>query len=142
MARTSEGGLSLLFRFLVAYRLLIYLGGLLAISMPLGLAWVFDIELSEGARMAIVGVSFGLILLTYLAERRVGLDHVEPGTGESTESYSTRLQVTVMLAIVGVAVGIYLLLEGSAVVGLLFLTGALLFFQVGYSSEREDAEEI
>lgn len=140
MARTSDDGSELLFRFLVAHRILLYVGGLIAISTPLGLAWAFDYELSPGARTAVVGVSLGVIVLTYLAERRVGLEHAGPRTGDSRKSYSTRLQASVFLAIVGIAVGIYLLLEYDQIAGLLFLAGALFFFQMAYRSERDREE--
>jgi hypothetical protein len=137
MARTSDGGAQLLFRFLVAHRILIYVGALIAISMPLGLAWAFDYEVSPGARTAVVAVSMGVILLTYFAERRVGLDNVGSGPGDVDESYSTRLQASVFLAIVGIAAGIYLFLEYDEIAGLVFLAGALFFFQAAYRQERK-----
>lgn len=140
MARTSDDESELLFRFLVAHRILIYVGALIAISMPLGLAWAFDYELSPGARTAVVGVSMGVIVLTYLAERRVGLEHGGPETGSTAESYSTRLQASIALAIVGIAAGVYVFLEHDEVAGLLFLVGALFFFQLAYRSEREREE--
>lgn len=135
-ARPSGGGLAFVARFLVAYRLLFYLGGLLAISTPLGLAWVFDIELAPAARTAIVGVSFAVLLATYLAERRVGLNHVDPATGAPREAYSLRLRVSVVLALAGLAIGTFLLLDGRPGPGLLFGAGALLFFQLAYRAER------
>lgn len=141
MARTSEGNQSLLFRFLVAHRITFYVGGLIAISLPMGLVWLFDYELSSAARTAVVGVSFGVILLTYFAERRVGLDHADSPTGGVEETYSTRLKASVLLAIVGIAVGIYILLTYDLIAGALFLVGALLFFQVAYRSERDRAGE-
>lgn len=140
MARANEGGPSLLFRFLVDNRLLFYVGGLIAISMPLGLVWLFGVELPPGARTAIVTVSFGIILLTYLAERRVGLERVHATDDRAREPYSARFRAIVFLAIVGIAVGIYLLLERDPIVGLLFLAGALLFFQQAYRVERDRSE--
>lgn len=128
-----------LLRFLVAYRLLFYLGALVAMSLPLGLAWLFDVELPPAARTTIVGVSFAVIVATYLAERRVGLDHVDPRTGAPTEEYSTRMRVSFVLAIGGVAAGVYFALSARPVVGVLFLLGALLFFQMAYRSTL-DAE--
>lgn len=136
MAETRDDRFGVLFRFLVAYRLLFYLGGLIAMSLPLGLAWLYDLELPSAARMTIVTVSFGVILLTYLAERRVGLGHVDPHTGEPTESYSLRLRASVVLAIIGIAAGVYLVLDGRPAAGLLFVGGALLFFQLAYRNER------
>lgn len=131
----TRAGPDLLFRFLVAYRLLFYLGALVAMSLPLGLVWLFDVHLPPAARTTIVGVSFGVILLTYLAERRVGLDHVDPRTGAPTETYSHRMRASVVLGIVGIAAGVYLLLDERHAVGFLFLAGALLFFQLAYRSE-------
>ncbi|MFB6161469.1 MAG: hypothetical protein ABEJ61_09885 [Haloferacaceae archaeon] len=133
--RTHAGDPALLFRLLVAYRLLFYLGGLLAMSAPLVVAWTFGVELPRPVRTTVVAVSFVVILLTYLAERRVGLDHVDPATGAPTERYSARLRASVVLAIVGVALGVYLLLRGRVPAALLFVGGALLFFQLAYRSE-------
>jgi len=138
-ANTSAGGLDRLFRFLVAYRLLLYLGGLIAISLPLGLAWLFDVELQPAARTAVVGVSFAVILLTYLAERRVGLDHTDE-YGEPTESYSLRTRATFVLALAGVAATVYFLARGRIGAGLLFLGGALLFAGIAYRSELDPEE--
>lgn len=139
-SRTDAGAVPFLLRFLAAYRLLFYLGGLLVMSAPLGAAWVFDYEFPPSARTAIVGVSFAVLLLTYIAERRVGLDHVDPVTGSPREPYSRTSRVSVLLAIVGIAVGIYLVLERNAAMGLLFLAGALLFFQLAYRAERPDED--
>lgn len=136
----TRDGLDHLLRFLVAYRLLLYLGALVAMSLPLGLAWLFGVELEAPARTTVVAVSFGVILATYFAERRVGLDHVDPRTGNAAESYSTRMQVSVLLAVVGVAVGTYFVLDARPLVGLLFLTGAVLFFQLASRSTTETEE--
>lgn len=138
--RPEPTGVEFVARLLVAYRLLFYLGGLLAISAPLVVAWVFDVVLPPAARSAIVGVSFAVLLLTYLAERRVGLDHVDPATGSPREPYSLRLRASVVLAIVGIAVGSYLVLAGSVGPGLLFLFGAALFFQLAYRAEQREAD--
>ncbi len=137
---TDAAGLDPLFRMLVAYRLVLYLGGLIAISLPLGLAWVFDVELPPAVRTAVVGVSFAVILLTYLAERRVGLDQAGPA-GESTESYSVRMRAAFLLALVGVAVGVYFLARGRLGVGLLFLGGAFLFGGMASRTERQGEGE-
>jgi len=125
---------------LVAYRLLFYLGGLIAISLPLGLAWLFDIELQSTARTTLVGVSFAVILLTYIAERQVGLDHVDPRTGEATEHYSLRMRVSVAFGILGLAAGFYFVLAARPAIGLLFLVGAVLFFQLA-TRETTEVEE-
>lgn len=138
--RTDASALGFLLGFLAAYRLLFYLGGLLVMSVPLVAAWAFNVTFPEAARTAIVGVSFAAILLTYVAERRVGLEHVDPATGAPRELYSRRAWMSVVLAIVGVAVGVYLLLARRAAMGLLFLAGALLFFQLAYRAERSGEE--
>lgn len=134
--RQSASGLDFVARFLVSYRLLFYLGGLLAMSVPLLLRWGFDVTLPPAARTAIVIVSFSVLVVTYLAERRVGLDHVDPVTGSPREAYSWRLRVSIVLALVGIAVGLFLVLDGSTAPGLLFLAGAVLFFQLAYRAER------
>lgn len=133
--RHPDRGLDHLARFLVAYRLLLYLGGLVAISLPLLLTWAFDTTLSPAARSTVVGVSFAVLVVTYLAERRVGLDHVDPVTGTPRETYSLRLRASLVLAIGGVALGAYLLLVGRWGMGVLFLLGAMLFFQLAYRAE-------
>lgn len=137
-SRTDASALGFLLRFLAAYRLLFYLGGLLFMSVPLVAAWVFDFVFPEAARTAIVVVSFGAILLTYVAERRVGLDHVDPVTGSPREGYSRRARVSVVLALAGIAVGVYLVIARNTAMGLLFLVGALLFFQLAYRAEHAD----
>lgn len=134
-SRTLPGNPELLFRLLVAYRLLFYLGGLLAMSAPLLAAWAFGVEVAQPVRTTVVTVSFGVILLTYLAERRVGLDHVDPATGAPKEQYSTQLRASVVLAIVGIALGVYFLLRGNLPATLLFVGGAFLFFQRAYRGE-------
>ena len=139
-SRSDAGPVGFLLHFLAAYRILFYLGGILVMSVPLLAAWLFDVTLPEAVRSTIVGVSFAVILLTYLAERRVGLDHVDPTTGSPREPYSRRSRVSVLLALAGVAVGVYLLVTGDAPMGLLFLAGALLFFQLAYRDEQA-AEE-
>jgi hypothetical protein len=136
MARTaSTRGVDELLRLLVAYRLLVYLGGLIAIGTPLALAVAFGVEVSTEARYAIVTASLGLMVATYVGERRVGLDHVDDRTGEPEESYPLGMRAAVLLAVVGVAVGVYLALRGSPIRGLLFVAGALLFAQFAYSHD-------
>lgn len=135
----SPNALAPLFRFLVAYRIVVYLGGLTVIGVPLLLQRAFDVAVPSSARTALVTVSLALMVVTYLAERRVGYGHVDPQTGESKESYSLRLRLSVAVAVVGVAVGIYVALEVNFVAGLLFVAGAYLFGYLGYRGEL-DAE--
>lgn len=140
-SQTQTGGRPLwtLFRFLVAYRMFVYLGGLIAIGIPLALQRAFGTELSPGARTAIVVVSLGLMIVTYIGERRVGRDHAESGTGVegASESYSFRLRVSIATAVVGVAVGIYVFLEVGRAAGAFFIIGAFLFAYMGYRTELE-----
>lgn len=137
---TNRDGPAQVLRLLVAYRLLFYLGALIALSLPLGLAWLFDVHLQPATRSSVVAVSLGVILATYLSERQVGLDHVDPRTGAATESYPLRMRVSVVFAIVGVAASVYFLLSARPGVGLLFLLGAVLFVQL--ATRSADAEEV
>lgn len=134
MSETGDG-VARFSRFLVAYRLLLYFGALLAMSLPLGLAWLGDTELPWAVRTAIVVVSFAVIVATYLAERHVGLDHVDPQTGAPAEEYPTRMRVGVVFAVAGLAVGVYFALADRPFVGLLFLGGAVLFLQMAFRSD-------
>lgn len=134
---SEQNGIQAIARFLVDHRMLLYVGALMAMSLPLGLVWLYGVELSPAARTTIVAVSFGVILVTYLAERRVGLDHADASTGAATPRYPLRMRVGVVLAIVGIAGGVFLALDGRPAVGLLFLVGAVFFLQMAYRSEEE-----
>jgi len=131
-----------LLRLLVTYRLFIYLGGLIAIGVPLFLRRAYGTELSPGARTAIVVVSLGLMIVTYIGERRVGHDHVDAETGESTESYSLRLRASIATAVVGLAIGIYVVMEVNPLTGAFFIIGAFLFAYMGYRTELEGADGV
>ncbi len=117
-------------RFLAAHRLSIYLGGLIAILLPRILRIAADITLAPLTRTVIVVGSLLLMVVTYLAERQARGDD---GTDPATEDYSTRTRVLVGLAVVGLALGVYLAFEGRPLFGLLFLGGALLFFRIAYT---------
>lgn len=145
MASQTQSGnrpFGTLFRFLVTYRLFVYLGGLIAIGIPLLLQRAYGMELSPGARTAIVVVSLGVMVVTYIAERSVGQGHIDDQTGESTESYSLRLRASVATAVVGLAVGIYAVMEINTFTGALFIIGAFLFAYMGYRTETEGADGI
>ncbi len=129
-------------RLLVTYRLFVYLGGLIAIGIPLLLQRAYGMELSPGARTAIVVASLALMIVTYVAERRVGRDHLDERTGESRESYSLRLRASVATAVVGLAVGIYAIMEISTATGALFILGAFLFAYMGYRTEGGDGRGV
>jgi hypothetical protein len=89
-----------------------------------------------------VVVSLGLMIVTYIGERRVGREHIDSRTGESTESYSLRLRASVATAIVGLAIGIYVVMEVNAFTGALFMIGAALFAFVGYRTEGGDSDGV
>jgi len=131
-----------LFRFLVTYRIFVYLGGLIAIGIPLLLQRAYGTELSPGARTAIVVVSLGVMIVTYIAERRVGSGHIDERTGESTEAYSLRLRASVATAVVGLAVGIYAVMEINVLTGSLFIIGAFFFAYMGYRKEMEGTDGV
>ncbi|MFC7173692.1 hypothetical protein ACFQL0_10715 [Haloplanus litoreus] len=78
------------------------------------------------------------MIVTYIAERRVGQGHIDERTGESTESYSLRLRASVATAVVGLAVGVYAIMEISVFTGALFILGAFLFAYMGYRTEGAD----
>jgi hypothetical protein len=143
-AQSPDRGFGTLFRFLVAYRLFVYLGGLVAIGIPLALQRAFGTELSPGARTAIVVASLTLMVVTYIGERRVGRDHAEAGTGVegSAESYSLRLRASVATAVLGLAIGVYAVLEVSWAAGAFFIIGAFLFAYMGYRTELEGADGV
>ncbi|MFB6256637.1 MAG: hypothetical protein ABEH58_07950 [Haloplanus sp.] len=134
--------LGTLLRFLVSYRLFVYLGGLIAIGIPLVLQRLYGTELSPGARTAIVAVSLGLMIATYIGERREGRDHIDTRTGESTESYSLRLRASVATAVVGLAIGIYVFIEINPFTGSLFIIGAFLFAYMGYRTEGSEDDVV
>lgn len=138
-ARTEATGLDGLFRLLVAYRLLVYLAGTVAIGTPLFLAVGFDVEVPGSARTAIVVASLGLMILTYVGERRVGLPEETSATErpDDRETYSLRKRAAVGAAVVGVALGVYIALERNPVIGGLFVLGALLFARIAYGGEDE-----
>lgn len=138
---TERGGLDGLFQLLVSYRLLVYLLGTIAIGTPLFLAVGLGIEVSAAARTTIVVVSLGLMILTYVGERRLGLgngDEHQPG--DRADEYSFRTRATVAMAVVGIAVGVYLVLAGDPIIGLVFVGGAFLFARLAYG-QSEPMEE-
>lgn len=138
----SEGdGTHGLFRFLVDYRLWLYFAALFAMSLPLGLVWLYNIEISTAARTTIVAVSFAVILVTYLAERRVGLSHDTATADASGPAYPLRMRAGVVLAILGVAGGVFFALDGRPLVGLMFGVGAVFFLQMAYQSDNVGESE-
>lgn len=129
MARTESSGLDPLFRMLVSYRLLVYFGGLFVISLPL-LLRALGIELPGTARTVLVVITLAVMLLTYLGERRVG--YADTRTESATEEYSLKTRLALVLAVAGIAIGVYVALELNTIGGLLFIAGAYLFGYLGY----------
>lgn len=129
MTRTESSDPNPLFELLVAYRLIVYFGGLVLIALPLVLE-ALEIGFPATARVVIVAVVLTLMVLTYLGERRVGF-----GESETTgTSYPLRTRLALAFALVGIAVGVYVTLEVSTLAGLLFIAGAYLFGYMGYRS--------
>ena len=129
MARSAGTGLGPT-QFLAAHRLSIYLGGLIAILLPRILRTVSGVSLAPVTRTVIVFGSLLLMVVTYLAERQV---RRADGESIATDTYSLQTRVLVGLAVVGLALGVYLALEGRPLIGLLFLGGALLFLRMAYT---------
>ena len=130
-ARTGSGPM----QFLAAHRLSIYLGGLIAILLPRILRAVAGVTLAPVTRTVIVVGSLLLMVVTYLAERQA---RQAGGESIATDTYSTQTRVLVGLAVVGLALGVYLALEGRPLIGLLFLGGAMLFLRIAYTEPEGD----
>lgn len=138
VAHTDSGRHMPLVDILVTYRLLIYIGGLLVISIPLVLSSAFNVVVPETARTVLVGVTLTVMVVTYIAERYVGYDsesESETPDKESTQTYSLRLRIALALSIIGIAAGIYIAIEIALFTGLLFVFGAYLFGYFGYRGE-------
>lgn len=137
---TNANALAALLELLVAYRGLVYVGGLVAIGSPLLFVHGFGIELPWAVRAAIIWVSLGVMLLTYVGERRVGTTRRDARPDEGRQPFSLRVRVALVMAILGVAVGVYAAIEVSLVVGLLFVVGAILFGQFAFRREERSRE--
>jgi hypothetical protein len=139
VARTDSGRHVPLADVLVAYRLLIYIGGLLVISIPLVLSSAFGVVVPGTARTVLVGVTLTVMIATYIAEHYIGYDSESENEsrtdGESLPTYSLRLRIALALSTIGIAVGIYIALEIALFTGLLFIFGAYLFGYFGYRGE-------
>ena len=132
----SNGGDGDPLALLAAYRLPIYLGGLIAIATPLALAEVVGVVVPPAARTAVVGVSLAVMVATYVGERR---DRMRDSAGDrdgERPAYSLRARLAVAAAVVGVAVGVYVAAAGDLVVGLLFVLGAYFFGYLAYRGEE------
>jgi hypothetical protein len=138
--RTDSGGHLPIAGILVAYRLFIYVGGLLVISIPLVLSSAFSVVVPGTARTVLVGVTLAVMIATYIAERYVGYDSESESHTEDKPTYSLRLRVALAFSVVGIAVGIYVALEIAPFTGLLFILGAYLFGYIGYRGEFDESE--
>lgn len=133
--KTRPVGFDAVLRILVAYRLLVYLGGLAVIGLPSVLERVFDIVLPSTARTVIVVVTLTLMVLTYAGERRV---RKEGTAAESGREYPLRMRLALALAVLGVAIGVYVAVAVNLVGGILFVVGAYLFAVLGYRTLNTD----
>ena len=128
---------------LVAYRLLIYFGGLAAIGTPLALQNLAGVTTPVSVRAALTVSVVGLMVVTYLAERRVDARSTPDATGgadttsggSSDGGYPLRTRVAVAAAVLGLAIGVYVALELSPVGGVLFVAGSYLFAYLAYESD-------
>jgi hypothetical protein len=131
---------------LVAYRLPIYIGGLLVISIPLILSSAFSVVIPATARTVLVVVTLTVMIATYIAERYVGYDSENELQTDEESTYSMRLRVALAFSIIGIAAGIYIALEIAPFTGMMFIVGAYLFGYFGYRGEFDkndtNAEEM
>ena len=123
--------------FLVANRIVIYLGGVAVIALPLVLHNAAGVTVSRSARLGITVAMVGLMVATYLAELRLGTDVDDGGSAGSTSSggYPLRTQIAVGAAVLGLALGVYVGLEVSWLAGLLFVAGAYFFAYMAYEGD-------
>ncbi|MFC7154442.1 hypothetical protein ACFQPA_03110 [Halomarina halobia] len=122
---------------LVTYRMVVYLGGLLVIALPVVLRSAVGITVPRAVRTALVAVTLAVMVVTYLGERRVRRAE-RRGEGTGRRSYPLRTRVAVVVAIVGVAAGLYAALEVDPIFGLLFVGGALLFARLAFRDGEEE----
>lgn len=127
-----------LFRFLAAYSLVIYAVGVAAISVPLVLAWGFDVVVSGTVRSAVVVASLGVMVLTYVAERRARSADSGRGPDGHEREYSLRTRALVAAAVLGLGLGVYAAIEVNLLVGGVFFVGAYLFTRMAFGNEGNE----
>lgn len=155
---TRDGPLDDLGGMLVTYRMAIYLGGLAVIGFPLAWREVTGETLPQSVRAAITVSVVSLMVATYLFERRLGIDDddahgaddggdaaADPGGAdareagdasvEGHETYPLRSRAAVAAAVLGLAAGVYVGLETSPLMGLLFVAGSYLFAYLAYDRD-------
>lgn len=128
---------------LVAYRLLIYFGGLAVIGAPLALQSVAGVTTPTSVRAALTVTVVAVMIVTYLSERRVGgpptsgsaPDADASAADRSGTGYPLRTRVAVAAAVLGLAIGVYVALEVSRVGGVLFVAGSYMFAYLAYDSD-------
>lgn len=135
ISQTESIRLDSLFQLLVTYRLFIYFGGVFLIALPL-LFRTLGIELSGIARTVVVVVTLAVMILTYLGEHRVGFP--DSRTETPTSEYPLQMRLILILALLGIIVGIYVVVEVSTLIGLLFIIGAYLFGYMGYRNRLDE----
>lgn len=130
-SRSDDGALDRALGLLVAHRLAVYAGGLLAIVTLRALADVGGVAVPAAARTAIVAVCLSVMAVTYVGEL------LRRRTGDAAgASYPLRTRIATVMAIVGVAAGVYVAVSGRPVLGLMFVGGALLFGRIAFRRDR------
>lgn len=142
MATRSESFIDWIGRALAVYSLVVYLVGLLIILAPTVLRRATDTTLPLRVRRILVGGALGIMIITYLAERRyreTGEEDESDDTGEADlPSYSLYARLSLAGAAIGVAIGIYVgYATERLLVGALFIFGAYLFVRMGYRHEEQ-----
>lgn len=149
---TVDSPLADLGGMLVAYRLAIYLGGLAVIGFPLALREATGTTLPESVRIALTVSIVSLMVVTYVAELRIGTDDdgddsatatsAAPSETDGSGGYPLRTRVAAASAVVGLAAGVYVAIEVSIPVGLLFVVGSYLFAYLAYDSDGATGGEL
>lgn len=146
-------------RVLSTYSLHVYAVGLVVIVASRLVEGNLEIPFPRQLRQAIVVVTLAVMVVTYLAERRFARgrsgggedtgDGDRPGDGDDAGTngadgapeHSLYARVSMALAAVGVAVGIYVAVAlERLLVGGLFILGAYLFVHMAYRHEGDGGD--
>ena len=120
---------------LVRYRIPIYFGGLFILGLPL-LLQALEIGTSGTTRTLLVILVLSVMVLTYLAERRLGIDTPQSNQSQpdsATETYSFKARALFVVAILGLGAGLYVALQVDLLFGIVIAIGAYLLGYVTYS---------
>lgn len=139
--QSTDGWISNLLQFFAAYSDVIYIAGVLVISIPVVLAWVFEIFVSSTVRFMVVGASLSVMILAYIGERRARFPDAEKSLDERKREYSTRTRLLVAGAVLGLGLGIYSAIEINLLVGGVFFIGAYLFTRLAFNSTEDTQGE-